>query len=125
MKIIMGSHLTNAAKLSNHWGPPLDADRTGAGVSFPVLVALTGALLERSTKGGLIVVGSLNLGGSIEMIPNAVAIAEIAIEKQASTLLMPISARRQLFDLPDGLATRVSIEFYSEPADGVFKAMVE
>ena len=103
----------------------MDADRTGAGVSFPVLVALTGALLERSTKGGLIVVGSLNLGGSTELIPNAVAIAEIAIEKQASTLLMPISARRQLFDLPDELATKVSIEFYSEPADGVFKAMVE
>ena len=103
----------------------MDADRTGAGVSFPVLVALTGALLERSTKGGLIVVGSLNLGGSTELIPNAVAIAEIAIEKQASTLLMPISARRQLFDLPDELATKVSIEFYNEPADGVFKAMVE
>ena len=103
----------------------MDADRTGAGLSFPVLVALTGALLERSTKGGLIIVGSLNLGGSIEMIPNAVAIGEIAVEKQASTLLMPISARRQLFDLPDDLATKVSIEFYSEPADGVFKAMVE
>ena len=39
--------------------------------------------------------------------------------------LMPISARRQLFDLPDELTTKVSIEFYSEPADGVFKAMVE
>ena len=103
----------------------MDADRTGAGLSFPVLVALTGALLERSTKGGLIIVGSLNLGGSIEMIPNAVAIGEIAVEKQASTLLMPISARRQLFDLPDELATKVSIEFYSEPEDGVFKAMVE
>ena len=23
MKTIMGSHLTNAASLSNHWGPPL------------------------------------------------------------------------------------------------------
>ncbi len=103
----------------------MDADRTGAGVSFPVLVALTGALLERSAQGGLIVVGSLNLGGSFELIPNAVAIAEIAIEKQASPLLMPISARRHLFDLPDELATKVSIEFYSEPADGVFKAMVE
>jgi hypothetical protein len=25
MKIIMGSHLTNAASLSNDWGPPLSA----------------------------------------------------------------------------------------------------
>jgi ATP-dependent Lon protease len=38
-----------------------------------VLVALCGALLERNTRGGTIVVGSLNLGGSIEMIPNPCA----------------------------------------------------
>lgn len=34
------------------------------------LVALAGSLLEKNTKGGLIVVGQFNLGGSIEMIPN-------------------------------------------------------
>lgn len=95
------------------------------GEKSSLVVALTGALLERGTNGGLIVVGSVNLGGSIERIPNAVAIAETAIEKRASTLLMPISARRQLFGLPDELATKVNIEFYSAPADGVFKALVE
>jgi len=36
----------------------------------------------------------LNLGGSVEMIPNAIAIAELAVEKQAKVLLMPVSARR-------------------------------
>jgi putative transposase len=30
MKIIMGSHLTNAAKLSNDWGPPLRSSRPPA-----------------------------------------------------------------------------------------------
>ena len=90
-----------------------------------MLVALSSSLLERSTKGGLIIVGSLNLGGSVEMIPNAVAIAEVAIEKQATTLLMPVSARRQLNDLPDELWTKISIEFYSDAADAFFKAIVE
>ncbi|RJP18305.1 MAG: BREX system Lon protease-like protein BrxL [Deltaproteobacteria bacterium] len=103
----------------------MDADRSGAGLGLPVFVALTGALLERNTKGGLIIVGSLNLGGSIELIPNAVAIAEIAIEKQATTLLMPISSRRQLFDLPDELATKISVEFYGDAVDAVFKAVME
>jgi ATP-dependent Lon protease len=42
----------------------------------------------------LIVGGSLNLGGSVEMLPNAVALVEIAIEKQAAVLLMPVAARR-------------------------------
>lgn len=102
-----------------------DADKGGTGLGLPVLVALSGALLERNTKGGLILMGSLNLGGSVEMVPNAVAVAEIAIEKQASTLLMPVSARRQLFDLPDDLATKINIEFYGDAVDAVFKAVGE
>ena len=59
------------------------------------------------------------------MIPNAIAIAELAIDKQAQTLLMPVAARRQLNDLPDDLWTRISIEFYKGASDAVFKALVE
>jgi ATP-dependent Lon protease len=103
----------------------VDADRSGTGLGLPVLVALCGALLGKNTRGGTIIVGALNLGGSIDLIPNAVQIAELAIDKQAQTLLMPVAARRQLNDLPDELWTRISIEFYKDSADAVFKALVE
>ena len=104
---------------------PYDADKSGAGLGLPVLVSLVGGLLERNTRGSTIIVGQLNLGGSIEMIPNPVAIAELAVDKQASTLLMPVATRRALNDLPDDLWTKINIEFYSDPADGVFKALGE
>lgn len=103
----------------------MDTDKTGAGLGVPVLVALCGALLGRNTRGGTIVVGALNLGGSIEMIPNAVRIAELAIDKQAQTLLMPVAARRQLNELPDELWTNISIEFYKDASDAVFKSLME
>jgi hypothetical protein len=103
----------------------IDADRSGAGLGLPVLEALCGALLGKNTRGGTIVVGALNLGGSIDLMPNAVQIAELAIDKQAQTVLMPVAARRQLNDLPDDLWTRISIEFYKDAADAVFKALVE
>jgi ATP-dependent Lon protease len=103
----------------------MDADRTGASLGLPVLLALCSALLEKSTKGGLIVVGSLNLGGSVEPVYNAVALAELAVEKGASTLLMPVSARRQLFELSDAMATRVDIQFYSDTPDALLKALIE
>jgi ATP-dependent Lon protease len=103
----------------------MDADKTGAGVGLPVLVALCGALLGRNTRGGTIIVGALNLGGSIEMIPNAVRIAELAVDKQAQTLLMPVAARRQLNDLPDDLWTKVNIEFYKDAGDAVVKALLQ
>jgi ATP-dependent Lon protease len=87
----------------------IDADRSGAGLGLPVLVALCGALLGKNTRGGTIIVVALNLGGSIDLIPKAVQIAELAIDKQAQTLLMPVAARRQLNELPDDLWTRISI----------------
>ena len=78
----------------------MDADKTGVGlglagtrcaVRFAARARTPAA--ERSSSARSI------LGGSIEMIPNAVRIAELAIDKQAQTLLMPVSARRQLNDL--------------------------
>ena len=82
-------------------------------------------VLGRNTRGGTILVGQLNLGGSVEMVPNPVAIAELAIDKQASTLLMPVAVRRNLNDLPDELWTKINIEFYSDPVDGIFKALAD
>lgn len=103
----------------------MDNDRSGASLGLPVLMALCSGLVEKSTKGGLIIAGALNLGGSIEPLSNAVAIVELAVEKGADTILMPVSARKQLFDLSDDMATKVNVQFYSESQDAFLKALVE
>jgi ATP-dependent Lon protease len=38
---------------------------------------------------------------------------------------MPISARKQLFDLPDELATRVTVVYYADAKDALLKALSE
>jgi len=103
----------------------MDNDRNGGGLGLAVLISLVGSLLQKNTQGGTIVVGSLNLGGSIDMVPNAVGLVEMAADKQAQRILMPVAARRQLNDLPDELWTKISIEFYKDAADAVFKALDE
>ena len=103
----------------------MDNDRTGIALGLPVLMALCSGLLEKSTKGGLIVVGALNLGGSVEPLANAVSIVDIAIDKGADTLLMPVTARKQLFELSDDMATRINILFYSDAPDALLKALLE
>ena len=103
----------------------MDNERTGTALGLPALLALCGALLEKSIKGGLIVVGALNLGGSVEPLANAVGVAEVAVEKGASVLLMPVSARKQLFDLSDDMATRVNVQFYSDTPDALLKALLD
>ena len=102
---------------------PRDSDKSGTGLGLPVLAALVGGLLERKTRGGAIIVGALHLGGSLEQTPDPVAMAELAVDKQATVLLMPVGARRELMNLPDELWTKVNIEFYSDAQDGVFKVL--
>lgn len=102
-----------------------DASKSGAKLGMAALVALSTALLKKSVRGGLIIVGEINLGGSIEPIHNPVSIAEIAVEKGATALLMPVACRRQLFDLSDDMATKIDIQFYLDAKDALCKAMAE
>lgn len=102
-----------------------DAAKKGSKLGVAALVAMCSALLKKPVKGGLIVVGEINLGGSIEPINSAVNIAELAVEKGATALLMPVTARRQLYDLSDEMATKVDIQFYQDARDALLKAIVE
>jgi ATP-dependent Lon protease len=102
-----------------------DAAKTGAKTGVASLIGLCGALLRKSVRGGLVVVGEVTLGGTIEPIHNAVSLAEIAVEKGAKSLLLPVSCRRQLFDLSDEMATRLDIEFYQDAKDALMKALAD
>ena len=102
-----------------------DSAKSGAGVGVGVLLALCSSLLQKSIKGGLMVTGGLNLGGSIETIFNPVSAVEIAIEKGANSILMPISSRRQLNDLPDDLAAKITVLYYLDVRDALLKALVD
>ena len=100
-----------------------DASKQGSKLGVAVLIALCTALLKKSTRGGLVVVGEVNLGGSIEPVYNAVSITEMAAEKNAATLLMPVSCRRQLIDLSDDMATKIDVQYYSDMRDALLKSI--
>lgn len=100
-----------------------DSAKSGSTVGVGVLLALCSSLLQKSIKGGLAIAGGLNLGGSVETIFNPVAVVEVAIEKGAASILMPISSRRQLNDLPDDMAAKIVIHYYLDSRDALIKAL--
>nr|MBF0223445.1 protease Lon-related BREX system protein BrxL [Desulfobulbaceae bacterium] len=102
-----------------------DVSKSGSKLGVSTLIALCSALLKKSIRGGLLMIGEINLGGSIEPVHNAVTIAEIAIEKGATSLLVPVTCRRQLLDLSDEMATKIDIQFYSDSREALLKALVE
>jgi ATP-dependent Lon protease len=102
-----------------------DSARTGTQVGVAAAIALCSSLLQKNIRGGLAIVGGINLGGSIEPIHNAVSLAELAIEKGAESLLMPVNSRKQLYDLSDDMATKVDVQFYSDLKDALLKSIME
>jgi ATP-dependent Lon protease len=94
-------------------------------MGMAVLMAMCSSILEKNTKGGLVIVGQLNLGGSLDLVYGAVNIAEIAVEKGASTLLIPVNARKQLNELSDDMITKINIQYYTDLRDCLVKTLME
>lgn len=102
-----------------------DASKSGDGMGMAVLMAMCSSILEKNTKGGLVIVGQLNLGGSLDLVYGAVNIAEIAVEKGATTLLIPLNARKQLNELSDDMITKINIQYYTDLRDCLVKTLLE
>ena len=102
-----------------------DAGKAGQSLGVATLLAMCGTLINRSLRGGLVVGGGLNLGGSLDVLHDALDIVDLAVEKGANIVLMPVTARKQLFDLSDDMATKVNILYYADVREAFAKAIAD
>ena len=102
-----------------------DASKAGQSLGVAALLAMCSTLINKSLRGGLVVVGGLNLGGSLDQLHNAIDVVELAVEKGASLVLMPVTARKQLVDLSDEMATKVNVLFYGDVREAFVKAIAD
>ena len=102
-----------------------DASKSGQSLGVAALLAMCSTLINKSLRGGLVVVGGLNLGGSLDPMHNAIDVVEVAVEKGASIVLMPVTARKQLFGLSDDMATKVNVLFYGDVREAFMKAIAD
>lgn len=87
------------------------------------MIALASALIGKSLHGGLICVGGINLGGGIETIYNAASVVELAAEKGAETLLMPVATPESVMQVSDEITAKVDVRFYTDARDAFLKAI--
>jgi ATP-dependent Lon protease len=80
---------------------------------------------DRQESGGWFGRRGLNLGGSIAPLYHAVGVVEHAIEKGAAVVLIPVSARKQLFELSDDMAAKVNVLFYTDARAAFIKAIAD
>ena len=103
----------------------MDAAKSGTSLGLPLLLAFCSAILGKSLKGGMVAAGGITIGGSLEPVYNAVDVAELAAEKGAQTLLVPVSCRRQINELSDDLAAKLIIAYYADVRDALMKALAD
>jgi ATP-dependent Lon protease len=54
-----------------------------------------------------------------------VSVAELAVEKGATTLLIPVSARKPLHELSDDMAIKINIQYYTDTRDALIKSLAD
>ena len=115
-----GGHAPQGARQTRGHGP---VSRRAVALFWSGIDTFCSALLVRPLKGGVVIAGGITLGGTIEPIHNPIDVVELAMEKGATAVLVPVSSRRALIDLSDDVATKVQVLFYADAPDALRKAL--
>ncbi len=92
-----------------------------AGVAF--FVALYSLLQDKSAQAGLVVLGEMTIQGNILPLRTMVEPLQLIMDNGARRVLIPLSNRRQLLEIPPDVLERVDPIFYSDPLAAALKAL--
>jgi ATP-dependent Lon protease len=92
-----------------------------AGVAF--FVALYSLLQDKSAQAGLVVLGEMTIQGNILPLRTVVEPLQMIMDNGARRVLIPLTNRRQLLEIPPDVLERVDPIFYSDPLAAALKAL--
>ena len=81
--------------------------------------------LRKNLKGGFVIVGGMSVGGTLEPVYNALDMAELAAEKGATAIVLPVSSRKQMNEMSDESSSTVDCIYYTDPRDALLKVLGE
>ncbi len=92
-----------------------------AGVAF--FVALYSLLQDKPVQPGLVVLGEMTIQGNILPLRTLTEPLQMIMDNGAKRVLIPLSNRRQMLEIPPDVLERVDPIFYSEPLAAALKAL--
>lgn len=92
-----------------------------AGVAF--FVALYSLLRDKPVQAGLVVLGEMTIQGNVLPVRSLVEPLQVIMDHGARRVLVPVSNRRQVLEVPPDVLERVDPIFYSEPLAAALKAL--
>jgi len=92
-----------------------------AGVAF--FVALYSLLRDKPSQPGLVVLGEMTIQGNILSVRSLVEPLQVIMDNGAKRVLIPLSNRRDVLEIPPDILESVDPIFYSEPIAAALKAI--
>lgn len=92
-------------------------------LSLALLVALCSAAQGRAIQEQIVILGDMTLGGTVNPVQNLAATFQVAFDAGAKRILLPMASAADIPSVPPELFSKFQISFYSDPIDGVYKAM--
>lgn len=98
-------------------------DADDLGIAF--YIALISTLLNRPVASGLVILGQMSIHGVLSRVEGLGDKLRIAMDAGAKRVMFPTENRRDFAELPPEVIDKLQIDFYSDPAQAAFKAMVD
>jgi ATP-dependent Lon protease len=102
-------------------------DLQGVGSSSEIalasFVSLVSSSLKMQIKEGLVILGSLTIGGTISKVDDLADTLEVCYDAGARTILLPMSSATDISTVPAETFSKFNISFYNDPEDAVRKAL--
>ena len=96
-------------------------DTADLGVAF--FIALLSAAVGRTLRGGLVALGQMSIHGVLSRVENLGDALRVAMDAGGSHVLIPTPNAADLGAMPGELLDKLRIDFFSDPAQAVFKAL--
>ncbi|MEI6785154.1 MAG: BREX system Lon protease-like protein BrxL, partial [Verrucomicrobiota bacterium] len=98
-------------------------DATDLGVAF--YIGLISAMLGRQIGGGLVILGQMSIHGVLSRVEGLGDKLRIAMDAGAKRVMFPTENRRDFAELPAEIIDKLQIDFYSDPSQAAFKALLD
>lgn len=102
--------------------PTHGKDSSDLGAAF--FVALVSAIVGQSLRGSLVALGQMSIHGVLSRVENLGDALRVAMDAGANHVLIPTANAGDLGSMPSELLDKMRIDFYSDPAQAAFKAML-
>ncbi len=101
----------------------LQSAGTPDALTLSSLIALASAALGKPVQSQMVVMGDMTLGGTVAQARNLAESLQVAFDAGAKRILLPMSSVTDIPSVPGELFAKFQTSFYSDPVDGIFKAL--